>query len=182
MNIKQIIEAMALTADVTKLPVSYKEDLSVDYQRLPFYLDRGLSVIWLLRSYGSVMVPVGVGADPTYITHWFRSNHGQDIVAFHVTKDGVKKIDFDTAEKIIEREPAQLSSLLSAKQVRDKVGSVLETGVCLGLWGVFNKVKADQFSSLSEWKMYFSNSHHPMMANFIGKAIRLMKIKPTGLL
>lgn len=180
MNIKQIIEAMALTADMTKLPEHFRDDLNVDYEKIPLYLERGLSVIWLLRTCGSVMVPVGVGADPVYITHWFRSKHGQDIVPFHVTKDGVKKIDFDTAEKLISREPTQLSALLSAKDVVDTVDSVLETGVDLGLWGIFDKLKSDQFSNLYEWKTYFSNVNHPMMANFIGKAIRLIKIKPAG--
>ena len=180
MNIEKITSAMASVAESTKLPEFYKGDLDVDYKELPRYLSRGLSVIWLLRSHGTVMVPVGVGADPVYITHWLWSNHGQQVVAFHITKDGVEKIDFDTAERLISREPEQLSALLSGMEVRETVASVLDRGVELRIWGIFNNIKADQFQNLAEWQIYFANSNHRMMANFIGKAKRLIKIKPSG--
>lgn len=180
MTTKKITEALASAAKSHKLPEFYKDDLDVDFNELPRYLERGLSVIWLLRSCGTVMVPVGVGADPVFITHWLWSNHGQDVVAFHVTKDGVEKIDYETAEQLISREPAQLSTLLSAKEVREAVDSVLDRGIELKIWGIFDNVKAGQFQNLDEWQMYFANSSQRMMANFIGKAKRLIKIKPVS--
>lgn len=149
--------------------------------KLPLYLNKGLEAVWLVRAHGTVLIPLGVGADPVLATHWLWSNYSQNMSAYHITSYGVEMIDFEQAERLVSREPYMLSALLNSNEVSKAVNDVLSLGVELGVWECLsNKLDLESNPSLAAWQLFFATSGNKLMANFIGKAIRFMKIKPVG--
>lgn len=175
--IERIVQQMKSASCSHNLPVAYKEDLDADFDALPKYLGQGLEVVWLLRSYGTVMVPMGVGADPGYITNWLWGDHGQQVKAFHVSNEGVRLISHEEAESLIMRAPAQLSSLDCIESIRNTVDSVLQRGTDMRIWGIWDAVRLEQFQGLSKWHSYFAQTKNCVMAEFTAKALRLLKSK-----
>lgn len=94
-------DRMLSVAKQLNLPKLYKSDLEDDPRVLNAF--EGCSFIWLLRTCGSTLIPLKVGADPCYVTNWLYGSHGQEVHAFlidekHLT---VEKINFEEAEKLI---------------------------------------------------------------------------------
>ena len=154
------------------LPVAYKEDLDDDLRILKNF--KGKCFVWLLRTNGSTLVPIGVGADPIHITHWLFSNHGQRILAFQVdSKLGtIEKITFTQAEKLIQQLPLEISTLFSPKDTTDGIAKVLEDGLSGGVWGVFSSPNIGSYD-WEKWRTYFATSGNDLMKSFMDKAIRL---------
>lgn len=175
--IERIQQQMKSASSSHKLPVAYKEDLDADFDALPKYLGLGLECVWLLRSYGTVLVPIGLGVDPTFITYWLWDEHGQKVKAYHVSNEGVRPIRHEEAESLIMRAPAQLSVLDCMESIRNTVDSVLQRGTDMRIWGVFDAVTLEQFKGLNKWHSYFVQSKNCVMAEFTAKAMRLIKSK-----
>ncbi len=157
-----------------ELPVSNQGDLNTDLKLLTRYKDDNL--VWLLRTNGTVLIPCQLGVDPGYITHWLWGSHGQKVVPFLINiKTGlVEEISFEKAEHLITQPPSNLNLDLSSKYLTNKVNSVLEKGCDLRIWGVFESPKSiSDIGSWTEWQAYFSTTGNRLMADYIGKAIRL---------
>lgn len=110
-QIKNLKTVMVSLANEHKLPEINQKDITADVESLDVF--KGLRLVWLLRTCGSILVPTEIGVDPTYITHWLWSNHGQSVIPYSVdTNTGlIEKIDFVQAEKLIMQVPCNLSSL-----------------------------------------------------------------------
>jgi hypothetical protein len=172
---------MENVAASVKLPEFYKTDLELDFETLEKF--SGTKLVWLLRSCGTVLVPARLGVDPCYVTHWLWGNHGQEIVPFIVdTKTGlIEKTTFEKAERLICEPPCKLSSTMSQDQLHNEVNRVLERGCELRIWGIFespNSISA--IGNWSSWQSYFSTTGNRPMADFMGKAIRLMRTKNSS--
>jgi len=162
-----------IAADL-ELPVNYQSDLHTDFKLLTKYKDENL--IWLLRTHGTVLIPSQLGVDPGYLTHWLWGSHGQKVVPFLIdTKTGlVEKISFEEAENLIMKPPSNLSLEPSRKCLTYKVNNVLEKGCDLRIWGMFETPKSiSDIGNWTEWQAYFSTTGNRLMADYIGKAIRL---------
>jgi len=170
-NIEKIKQQMILASSSHNLPIAYPDDLELDIQQIERYLNISSGAVWLLRSYGTVLVPAGVGVDPSYITNWLYGNSGQKIIAFHITSEGVCPVSYEEAEKIINRPPATLSSFDSLEKIRKTVDHVLQLGCEMRLWGMWEAAKYTDFDTLSKWQQYFSDN--TVMDAFIRKANQL---------
>ncbi len=179
-TIERITQQMTQASCSHKLPKAYTEDLEMDFNDLPKYLEQGIDVIWILRSYGTVMVPMGIGADPSYVTSWLWRDHGQQIKTFHISKEGVRPVSFEEAESLMMRHPAQLSTLDSIETIREAVDAVLRRGTEMRIWGIWDAVRLEQFSGLVQWHRHFSNANNCVMADFTAKALRLIQSKRGG--
>ena len=163
-------DRMLSVAKSLHLPELFQSDLEDDKRILELY--KGSRFIWLLRTSGSTLVPLGFGADPYHITHWFHSPHGQKIVAFLVnTKElTIEKITFDQAEKFIHAHPVEISSMMSSEALFLNVEKVLTDGIAHGVWGVFEKPDIDT-KNWAKWRRYFSDAGNTPMQLFMEKAI-----------
>lgn len=172
-KIDQIKTTMEHVAASLKMPERFQDDLKADLESLNRF--NGTKLVWILRTCGSVLVPAEIGVNPVHITHWLWGDHGQDVVPFIVdTKSGlVEKTTFEKAEKLIMKQPCNISSTMSREKLVEQVTQVLEKGCELRIWGVFespNLVSA--VGGWKEWQAYFSSTGNRLMADFIGKAIR----------
>lgn len=173
-HINKIARSMQDIAADLELPLNYQSDLYTDFKLLTKYKDENL--IWLLRTHGTVLIPSQLGVDPGYLTHWLWGSHGQKVVPFLInTKTGlVEKISFEEAENLIMKPPSNLNLEPSRKCLTHKVNNVLEKGCDLGIWGMFESPKSiSDIGSWTEWQAYFSTTGNRLMADYIGKAIRL---------
>ena len=129
--------------------------------------------IWLLRTCGSTLVPIEIGADPIHITHWLFGSHGQSIHAFLVDTDNssVEKITFAKAEKLIQKSPLEINISMTLEETRKSVLQTLRNGVSKGVWGVFSSPRV-QLNDWEKWRSYFSNSGNWLMKSLMDKAIR----------
>ncbi len=66
-------EKMLGIAKKHRLPEYFKNDLNQDLQILNSFED--CRFIWLLRTAGSVLFPLEMGADPILVSHWLHSDH-----------------------------------------------------------------------------------------------------------
>lgn len=157
------------------LPELYKGDIETDVKGIERY--QGHQLVWLLRTCGTVLVPAKVGVDPVYITHWLWGDHGQKVVCFSIdTLTGlIEKIDYEKAEQLIMQLPYNLSHLTDKEQLAQKVNDVLERGCAMGIWGIFKSPSSvEDIGGWSDWLNYFNSINNKLMANFMGKAIRIV--------
>lgn len=179
-QLDRIKATMENVAASFKLPEIYQNDLAADFDSLARF--DGTKLVWLLRTCGTVLVPAQLGVDPGYITHWLWGNHGQDVIPFIVdTRTGlVEKTTFEEAEKLILKQPFNLSSTLPREQLVEQVNRVLERGCELGIWGMFESPKSvSAVGGWKEWQAYFSSTGNRLMADFMGKAIRFASTRTS---
>lgn len=176
-TIDRIKQQMKNASSSHNLPQAYPEDLDMDFNDLPKYLEQGIEVVWLLRTYGTVMVPAGIGAHPGYITNWLWGDHGQQIKAFHISTEGVRPVSHDEAEALIMRPPAKITSFDSVETLRETVDLVLRRATDLKIWGMWDAVRLEQFSSLAKWHSYFVQAGNVVMSDFTARALRYIQSK-----
>lgn len=154
------------------LPEYFKDDLNQDLQILNGFED--CTFIWLLRTSGSVLFPLEMGADPIVVSHWLHSDHDQKKVSFFVDpkKDAIEMISFDLTEKLIYKVPTELSSFKSWQDIEQEVSRVIDVGINKGVWGIFEKPKIKS----NDWegcRTFYSNTNNRLMASYMDKAIHL---------
>jgi hypothetical protein len=173
----KIVRTMENIAVHHKLPVNYQSDLDTDLKNITRYKEETL--LWLLRTHGTVLIPIKLGVDPGYVTHWLWGNHGQEVIPYLIdTKTGtVEEINFDKAEKLIMQPPSILNLEISNKYLTNKVNKVLERGCELRIWGMLESPKSvSDIGGWTEWQAYFSTTGNRLMADYIGKAIKLSQL------
>jgi hypothetical protein len=165
-------EKMISVANSHKLPEYFKDDLEYDLCILNNY--KGCRFIWLLRTSGTVLFPLEIGADPVHITHWLDNNNDERKTAFLVDpeKNVIELISFELTEKLIFKKPTELSSFLSMKALEKEVCNILDNGIEKGVWGVFKKpkIKSDDWISC---RNYYKNANNHLMSSYMDKAIHL---------
>ena len=167
-------EKMLGIAKKHRLPEYFKNDLNQDLQILNCFED--CRFIWLLRTSGSVLFPLEMGADPVLVSHWLHSDHDQKKVAFLVDpkKDTIEKISFEVTEKLIFKAPTELSTFKSWQEIEQEVSQVIDVGVNKGVWGIFEnpKIKSDDWEGC---RSFYNNSNNRLMTSYMDKAIHLRK-------
>ena len=156
------------------LPEYFKDDLNYDLKILNGFED--CRFIWLLRTSGSVLFPLEIGADPILISHWLHNDHDQKKLAFLVDpkKDAIELISFDLTEKLIFKAPTELSTFKSWQEIVQEVSQVIDTGVNKGVWGIFEspKIKSNDWEGC---RTFYSNTNNRLMTSYMDKAIHLRK-------
>ncbi|WP_438320224.1 hypothetical protein NMD70_18270 (plasmid) [Edwardsiella tarda] len=172
-HIEKLKAEMLSISQKNKLPTFYADDLEKDLSMLEKY--NGRELIWVLRTCGSLLVPIKVGVHPTYVMHWTTRSSGQEIVMFLVdTRLGIiEKINFDEANRMIQQPPCQLNTSMSKEKLSDLVDHVLSVGCSLKVWGVFESpTYGISKNNWAEWQRYFKAAGNYIMDDFISKAIR----------
>lgn len=172
-HLSNLKSEMISLAQYYKLPEIFQDDITTDIESLKRF--DGLSLVWILRSCGTVLVPTKIGVNPIYITNWLSVDHGQQIIPFYAdTRTGlIEKIDLEQAEKLIMQMPCNLSSFQKKEELVDSVNAVLERGCEMRIWGVFKSpTSVKSVGGWKEWQSYFRSTENQLMAEFIGKAIR----------
>lgn len=168
---KELHDHMCCLAKSFRLPISHETDLDRDLQILESF--PGSQFIWLLRTSGTVLVPVGIGVDPQIVTYWLLTNHGQTVIPFLVDSEAftIEKLSFEEAERLIQQPPKRLSTFQSREEIYETVESVLTFGLTKRIWGVFDSPDLP-VDNWNQWHRYFQRSGNTVMLSFIGKAIR----------
>ncbi|MCB5162946.1 hypothetical protein [Marinomonas algarum] len=174
-QLNQIKSAMAELSETLQIPEIYKSDLEMDYAALERFKG-AKKLVWLLRSYGTVLVPAGIGVDPVFITHWLNNDHGQVVVPFVIDIETAKveKVSFDQARKVIAQPPLKINATMSRNDIVQKVETILEKGRDLKCWGA----KENTFGYWPEWKNHFEACGNHMMSDLMGDAIRQLNSRP----
>jgi len=157
-----------------KLPQYPQSDLDFDFEAIEQF--DGLKLIWLLRTDGTVLVPIQMGVNPIDISYWLWSTHGQKVIPFLIdtTTGLIEKIDFEQAEKLIMKMPCVLSVFQDKQGIINHVNDVLKKGAKLHIWGAFKPLEIANFEeSWKEWQDHFFSIGNRLMFNFMEKAIRL---------
>lgn len=77
----------------------YERDLHVhDKGTLAAY--PGVEWVWLLRSHGTALFPVGVGHNPAWVTYWLDHDGNPAPLAFRILGDRVEPIDHTKARRL----------------------------------------------------------------------------------
>lgn len=172
---KALHQRMVQVANSYSLPELFRSDLDLDLPILESY--EGYRMVWLLRTCGSTLVPIGIGADPVLITAWLDKGHGQVVVPFLVDthQRTIEKVSFQLAEKLMQEPPAQLSTFLTQDCLRESVCKILQEGHDRGVWGTFQS-PAIAVNDWKAWLNYFSNAHNVVMQSFMRQAIRFSEL------
>ena len=169
----KIHQKMLCTAQVNQLPEIGSDKLEAELNILKMFGEG--RYIWLLRTSGSTLIPVGVGVNPSYVNHWLYENHGQRVLTFLVdSKQGtIEKITFAQTEKLAHTIPVDLSALQPAEEILSDVSSVLNVGIEHGVWGKFNSpgVAAEDWPY---WLSYFQICKNEVMKQLIERAINCL--------
>jgi hypothetical protein len=172
--IKKFHKRMLGIAKSHRLPEHFKDDLDQDLQILTSF-DK-CRFIWLLRTSGTVLFPLEMGADPIIVSHWLHSDHDQKKVAFFVDpkKDAIEMISFEITEKLIFKAPTELSTYKSWQEIEQEVCHVINSGINKGVWGIFEnpKIKSDDWEGC---RSFYNNSNNRLMTSYMDKAIHLRK-------
>ena len=154
-----------------ELPKLFKEDLVADMKILNRFNKQ--PKIWSLRETGTVLVPVGMGVDPVYV-----SNYTYNSTFFYIDSDmSIVQIESKEALTRINQAPIALNRSMSSQELYSAVDGVLTEGCDYGIWGVFERAKKENFDCWSEWLTYFQNSGNKVMINFMAEALRIKNIK-----
>lgn len=171
---KTFHEKMISVANSHKLPEYFKDDLEYDLCILNNY--KGCRFIWLLRTSGTVLFPLEIGADPVHITHWLDANHDERKITFLVDpeKNVIELISHELTEKLVFKKPTELTSFLSRDDLEKEVCNVLDSGIEKGVWGVLKKpkLKSDNWANCKD---FYKNANNHLMSSYMDKAIHLRK-------
>lgn len=176
-HLSTIRKAMAATAQANGLPEFYKNDLELDFDALEKF--DGHNFVWLLRTCGTVLVPIGIGVDPVFVTHWLESNHGQQIRHFYIDTNPrantiVRGITGEEAMLLARHAPKVLFGDDPREHVWE-VNAVLDRGYRLGLWGTKTPGTAESIGNWHDWQRHFESSGNRLMIDFMRKALRTVR-------
>lgn len=167
----ELADEMRAISNEINLPLYFKEDLEIDIKALDRY--ENIPKIWSLREAGSVLVPLNLGVDPVYVTHYMK-----DSVFFYIDSNlNINKLDSSKAKELIMKAPAILNRKMTKTEVFDVVDGVLNKGAKYGVWGIFKPITKESFSSWKEWLNHFQSSGNKVMIDFMAEAIRIQNVK-----
>lgn len=177
--IGETIAKMQVAQQQVALPVAYQSDLDADYSVVQKFAD--YPMIWLLRSYGSVLVPLYAGADPTYLRFWLegREHHGQSLAAYFIdaSKGQVDPVSDDFCLTEINKPPRVLYGKWSPEAIQNLVDETLEAGCRMGIWGVFDTPSCPRdIGEWIAWQRYFEQHGNTVMEEFMRQAQRQLRI------
>lgn len=173
-NIECTKAAMKTMSQTLGLPEYYRTDLTMDFETLG--KSPGGKWLWLLRTCGTVLVPLYSGVHPVNVKYWLDSNHDQTVVCFLVDCEQklVSQITSAEADKLVDLPPRVLTAGMSVQELRDSVQSVLEHGCANGLWGIFESPSSiESIGSWQDWLSYFRSMNNDVMSDFMAKAVRI---------
>src|SRR5699024_10437127 len=125
----------AEVAQSNGLPELYPDDLKADYRALESF--QGHNFVWLLRSCGTVLLPIGIGVNPVFIDYWLESKHGQRIMHFFLDTDQrakqiVRGITGEEASLLANQAPTMRRGV-DIQTFAEDVNDVLKRGCHLGI-------------------------------------------------
>lgn len=161
-----ISERMLLASASYGLPKSFLPDLDTDLAIASEHSDK--EMIWILRTHGTLLVPLNSGIDPAYVTYWRYSAHGQNVVMFLLSPSAgrLEKITMAKAEELIHKLPFEVSSLKRIDSLMSQWQDLVSEGVEKGYW---NKSVLSADSSLQEWLDFFVKSNNSVMVTLLKK-------------
>lgn len=181
-NIETIKKQMNKITAETNLPLHYKGDVEIDMAMLNDW--KGHKLVWLLRTHGTALVPMCVGATPVHITYWLTQENSKDVRAFiiHTQRGVIEEVTHKQAQDSIALAP-HISGLSRKEDIEKRVESVINSGCEKGLWGMFDApMSMNKIGGMQEWLTYFRDHKNQPMVDFMKKAIKYHKCnRPTAM-
>lgn len=163
------------------LPESHQADIGIDislirewrHELTPRYPTR---FIWVLRSCGTVIMPIGVGFDPGTIEYWFdMADSGttrQAMETYLIDGDGVKAISKSKARKLAHIAPKDGLDSFDIKELELQVCWFIGAGLERGNWGMLGiPSRLKQITDWSEWRLFFQERGNTVMEDYMKAAI-----------
>lgn len=145
------------------LPIVSVEDIEFDAKSINRQRkeNKSLQFIWVIKSCGSVLFPIGKGINPHFVTFAFESTHQ----CFHINGANIEPIDDVKATDLASQFPFPVQSILTPESLNTRVTNLLEQA------SVHSHVLADcplsSDSPWTQWQRWFEDTNHPVMAAFM---------------
>lgn len=178
MNAKLIAQMLSAQSDKSKLPIAYRCDLTSDAESLARYAkltNFQFEFVWLLREAGTVLFPIGLGAEAMHVLHWLDEKNGQVIEAYHLhptQKEQNGEVTYEL-KPIGWAKAAELASKKPKAFIKPEV--LMDVGCQLGIWSspFQHLTRADIGSNVVEWRNFFRLKGNKMMVDYLEKHMRL---------
>lgn len=148
------------------LPVVGLDDFNLDTQVLNRQENSQKNYLWIVKSCGSVLLPVGQGVNPNYANMCFEQAHQ----AFCIVRGEVTPIETSEAKKLAYQMPFEVERCLTLDLLIDKVTVLLSRATVNS--HVLATCELTEDSSWGAWKRWFESIDHPVMVEFMGRAIK----------
>lgn len=158
------------------LPLVGLEDIQADVRMLHrIRRDKpACQFLWIVKSCGSVLFPIGQGVNPHFATFCFDSQHQ----AFLIKGEGVFAIETEEAQQLAYQYPFDIEQIFTQDMLIAKVSKLLSRAQVHSSAVADCELTVD--SSWGAWKRWFEASNHPVMAAFmdicIKRSVRLAEI------
>jgi len=169
-TIKALKEQMLEVSAKHELPLYYKTDIEEDFRVMDSYT--GKPFLWLLRTHGTQILPIEIGADPCFITHWLEQD---SVVVFlvHPVDGTISKITDAKALTLAHLPPPKFKPYSTPSTIVEKVTGVLDYGLSKSVWGMFDSPQMPTSPDhWQQWVGYFKTCGNEVMALYMEEAIR----------
>lgn len=170
--LNRVQSQMQKVSSHANLPAVFSKDVLNCASQIKYWIPFG-GAVFVVHSGGAEIVPIRVGAAPIWITRRLFGKYRQDVKCFHVTDKGVKPVSHEEAERLVYLPPEDLT-VVTKEQAEHLVQYVLERGVNLGVWGIFEAPYREPFEKISQWQEFFATTKNQVMIAFLRKASLVM--------
>lgn len=156
-EINTVFASMTAESNRLNLPIVYKDDLKVDLETLTRFADKGIKqFLWQLREGGSVLIPVGLGVNPVYVSFWHNAGYPTSpyLISIDDGKSSIEPISIEKMLNIVHRKP------------HGQVEDIIKRGCDLNIWGLWNTPSFESFS-VAGWLDYFQYAGNKLMVDLI---------------
>ena len=170
-TLQKLVAQMLRISEAINLPKHYHNDLSIDVATI--LNSEATQFVWLLRTHGSCILPVGQGAHPIHITYYL-SGTGRDSSSkcylIDCTTCTVQEISIAKAI-LLSNYPPEIGNSRCLETIRFRVNAILNEGCNRALWGVFSPPQSAEQFNWEGWLSYFAEQKNQPMTEFMQKAI-----------
>ncbi|USD58872.1 hypothetical protein J4N45_10055 [Vibrio sp. SCSIO 43140] len=160
-------QTLKAKAEPYGLPIASVDEIEIDAKSINRLRkeNHSLQFIWVIKSCGSVLFPIGKGINPHFVTFAFDSAHQ----CFHIKGTEVNPIDDAQAADLASQFPFPVQSILTQESLITKVTTLLEQA------SIHSHVLADcplsSDAPWTQWQRWFEDTNHPVMAAFMEHCI-----------
>lgn len=180
-NQAKTIKAMLAEAATQQLPKLYRSDLDLDVERI----SSGIAnrYVWILRECGTQLAPLGIGAQPAFITSYTSGicwAEGHRFYVIDVNECSVTPTTPEELDRLIMMPPAINES--DFEGVVRRIHDALSYGVEHRIWGLWSNPQSVEERTAEQWLAYFRKHDNQPMATFMLNALKqLAKFREKAL-
>lgn len=172
-NQEKTIKAMLKESATQQLPKFYQSDLELDFERIRSGVANRF--VWILRECGTQLAPIGVGAQPAFITSYTKGScwaKGHRFYIVDVLDCTVTQTTAENLDKLILTPPAIHAGTFEG--VVERIHDVLSHGVDHRIWGLWEAPQSVQERTAEQWLTYFRQYKNEPMETFMLNGMKLL--------